>query len=840
MSKKVIYYLILLLVSIILLSGCMQKEITKEDILEKTKVQGKGIIEIKSKSGKKVKIKAVPDKNWQFVQWIGSFEGDENPQTIVVEENMNFIAQFEYIGPDITGIGTAEEPFIIYTIKGLEKIGEKGYSLDAYYKLGKNIDASCTRNENYNNGQGWQPIAKICNSTGRVKYFSGVFDGGNYEIRNLYINREDSFVGLFSYVKGGIIKNLNLVDVKSKGRFTVGGLVGDNDNGKIINSSVTGKISGLLRVGGLIGFNDGIIQNCKMQGNVIAQRKESEMKWLTGDYVGLLVGKNDKVIERSYAQGKVEGYSSVGGAVGINEGRIENVHATAKVVGEARVGGLLGYNKFLVKKTYFKGTVNNINGPGRVGGLIGHNEGDLVEVKDSYWKTKKVLQSDGGLGISHTQLKQKSTFENWDFNHIWAIDQEKGQPYLRMKSNYENRSDYNGPDITGRGTIKKPFMIYTFKGLEKIGTTGYSLDAWYELERDIDASPTQNKNYNNGQGWNPIGEIRDVSREDYKSFTGVFIGNDYEIRNLYINRPEENFVGLFRVLDDKSVIKLRLVNVDITGGSIVGGLTGFNGDDVNDISVIGKIKGKNKVGGICGDNGYLIEGSYFKGKVKGANLLGGLVGDNRSTIRYSHADSDIEGKNYIGGLAGNNESEIENSSAINRVKGESDIGGLVGHNVGTIEDTFAINTVIGDFDVGGLVGSNLNTIRTSYTLGVINGEVESGGLVGYNEGTINNSYTAVILEGTELLGGLVGSHCGEINFCYSNSNVKGDHLVGGLVGYNLNGKVQDSYWNSDLVIGSYGGTGKDSEELKQKSTFENWDFEKIWYMEEEKSSPCLK
>ena len=70
MSKKVIYYLILLLVSIILLSGCMQKEITKKELVKDRKYANsvfkiKNLLEMHSNSPHCDIHKVISDIYWK-------------------------------------------------------------------------------------------------------------------------------------------------------------------------------------------------------------------------------------------------------------------------------------------------------------------------------------------------------------------------------------------------------------------------------------------------------------------------------------------------------------------------------------------------------------------------------------------------------------------------------------------------------------------------------------------------------------------------------------------------------------------------------------------------------
>ena len=65
---------------------------------------------------------------------------------------------------------------------------------------------------------------------------------------------------------------------------------------------------------------------------------------------------------------------------------------------------------------------------------------------------------------------------------------------------------------------------------------------------DIDLSSVEN--------WEPIGN-------DSTKFTGIFDGNGHVIKNMTINRPDTNYVGLFGYTDSGSEIKNIGLNVII-------------------------------------------------------------------------------------------------------------------------------------------------------------------------------------------------------------------------------------------------------------------------------------
>ena len=202
------------------------------------------------------------------------------------------------------GTGSASIPYRIATADQLNEV-RNHLATGIYFELTADIDLS-----SYASSEGWTPIGDISEP------FKGYLDGNGFKITNLKINRElENDIGLIG-VNGGSITNVILEVIEVKGNSSVGGLVGYNDSGTILNSHETGSVSGSdsvsdssRRVGGLVGYNDpGTISNSYATGSV------------TGTIgVGGLVGWNhDGIISASYSTGSVTGTNEVGGLVGIN------------------------------------------------------------------------------------------------------------------------------------------------------------------------------------------------------------------------------------------------------------------------------------------------------------------------------------------------------------------------------------------------------------------------------------------------------------------------------------------------------------------------------------------
>lgn len=259
------------------------------------------------------------------------------------------------------------------------------------------------------------------------------------------------------------------------------------------------------------------------------------------------------------------------------------------------------------------------------------------------------------------------------------------------------------------------WMLVNDVGQETGGTLGLqamntNLAGNYALGTDIDASLTS--------GWNSVLGFVQVgdgayNGTGYNYFTGQFDGLGHTISSLYINRPTENYVGLFGYMSG-SVSNVGLVNANVTGYSYVGGLAGLSSGTISNSSVSGNVTG-----------GYYV---------------GGLIGINYGTIDNSSASGNVKGSYYVGGLAGYN-------------------GG------GTISNSFfASGNVTGSASVGGLVGSSNGTISNSYVSsgmvwGATGSSIHLGGLVGENTGVLTNSHYNIngvsINDGTYVtLGGL--------------------------------------------------------------------------------------
>ncbi|MDS1314011.1 GLUG motif-containing protein [Aliarcobacter butzleri] len=575
-------------------------------------------------------------------------------------------------------------------------------ALGGKYELGSSIDAGVT--SSWNSGAGFNPIS----------IFTGTFDGKGFTISNLYINRNIDFVGLFGYTSGSTIKNIGLVNVNITGSQNVGGLVGMNsNNSQIENSYVTGNVSGgnySYNIGGFVGYNNNSqIKNSYFTGSVTGSQN-----------VGGLVGmnSNNSQIENSYALGLVSGFWYVGGLVGWNDNysKIENSYVNGNVNGNNSVGGLVGlnYNNSQIKNSYVSG---NVNGNNSVGGLLGWNEGTIT---NSWYdnETNSASMADSGYGI----LKNNIVIALKNASSEWETDSSKGRGYgidgltaLPFLKNVTKLSNTLFQD--GLGTSAKPYTITNWTQLQNINNSNILTKNYYfNLLNDLSNQTSDYTNLasstaNGGLGWDSIGY------NSSNAFNGVFDGKGFTISDLYINRPNQDYIGLFGITNS-GIKNLGLVDVDITGKHQVGGLVGYYsyGGTIENSYFTGTVTGDTNIGGLVGFNGGgTIINSYFSGNVTGSSQVGGLSGLHQGgTIENSYAIGEVRGNDYVGGLVGRHYlGTVKNSYASGLVSGNSNIGGLIGYSDnGTIQNSFYDKTKNPNFD--NALGTGKTTQEMSY------------------------------------------------------------------------------------------------------------------------------
>jgi hypothetical protein len=389
-------------------------------------------------------------------------------------------------------------------------------------------------------------------------------------------------------------------------------------------------------------------------------------------------------------------------------------------------------------------------------------------------------------------------------------------------------------------------LITSCQDLQNINN---DLTADYFLATNIDCQ---------GFEFTPIGEFTTISenpksRSDPKSpeeqgfltqnFSGNFNGQGFEIKNLKIvSQKEFEFLGLFKNVypqgeESFSTIKnVKLINIDYSGEeniTVIGGLAGFvQKTQIDNVYVHGKINSIAGVGGIVGG----LQSAIIQNSISNVEITG--TSTEKYGREYQIGLLNVKGGKFtgssLGGIAGAiYESTIENSYSTGNINSENggNLGGIAGSaNKGLIIQSHSdINIIGGGESIGGLVGkSRSSEIENSYATGDVTGKTMVGGLIGKSEKlededtmTITNSYSTGKVTGETEVGGLIG----EIN-----------------LDADLTTSVTNSYWDIETsgISSSAGGEGKTTSQMKQQSTFVDWDFETVWQISEGTDYPKLR
>lgn len=320
-------------------------------------------------------------------------------------------------------------------------------------------------------------------------------------------------------------------------------------------------------------------------------------------------------------------------------------------------------------------------------------------------------------------------------------------------SDWENGTSIDGAEATeaySYDSNTRTITIYSGEGLKVAAdeVNSGNTDINITLDNDIDLSDID---------WTPIGTYDNP-------YTGTFDGGNHTITGLKIDQSGTDNVGLIgRLGSGGKVQDVTLTEVNVTGGTYVGGIAGQTDGTVENCSVNGTVTGRSQTGGIVGRNFSTISGCSAEGTVTGNTNVGGISG--------------LCVPNYDTGT-----------------------GSLIGS---TIEGCHSTATVSGISSVGGVVGNLGNNCQliASYSTGnvastITAGSANTGGVVGINgQGTVTACYHAtgeITSSGGDRIGGIAGCNDqGTFTACYWENNQEqgtGSGSTGGTA------KVTDGNW----------------------------------------------
>lgn len=761
------------------------------------------------------------------------------------------------IVPD--GNGTESDPYIIDSWQKLYWISVNPSYWDKYYLQTTDIDFGDADPpiQQWNGNAGWTPIGN------ETTPFTGVYDGQNYEIKGLYINRNTSDrQGLFGYINGGKILKVRLTNANITGKDYVGGIVGyfynPNFNGLVKYCGITGNISGNNYIGGIAGIVDSFANvglsysMAQVVGNIYV-----------GGFIGLI---QNSFVTYSYSAGATNGNDLVGGFVGevrndfsqvYNSYSRSNINRLPGGTG-TKLGGFAGKDSLgQINRCYSTGWVKFDGSTQTDKGFIGYvdsaTNADMWRIENCYWDTESSGAYSTGnyfgiTGKNTSQMKTESTYEFFDFEDIWYLPTNDYPIILKRPSS--NSSEINFVNAT---TTQFTIKWKNGDGLKRLVLLKEGMA--YPFYPDM---PQDNQSYNASSDWANKGDQLGTSgyycvyngSGDFVTVTNLNAGNTYRVyiieyfehnsftqlkRYMYehigYQAPADYYLSfaaqpsgsgttfdpyiidtwnkLFWITENPSswskVFK-QTANIDLTQANppinTWADNTGWTPIGNSSTKFTGKYDGQ----------GYTINGLYIN---RSDGDFQGLFGYTNGAVieNINCTNSSVSARDYCGIIVGyNNNSQILNCSASGQISANYYIGGIAGlnNNNSTISNSQTQVSLSGTHTIGGVAGGNANNsiVTGSKSSGNISGTNYIGGIVGANNNSqINLSSSKANVNGNTVVGGAIGYSSGSNSavasksYCYG--NVNGQDQVGGFIGSNgFNSTVSNCYSHSNVTITS--------------------------------------
>lgn len=298
-------------------------------------------------------------------------------------------------------------------------------------------------------------------------------------------------------------------------------------------------------------------------------------------------------------------------------------------------------------------------------------------------------------------------------------------------------------------------------------------------------------------------------------FTGTFNGNGFVISGMYVSSAED-YAGLFGRAYGSTISNTIVVNSFLHSTSTfsyggIGLIAGYSANTRNCISS-GTVIGKSAcAGGITGD-GYVYDCTNYA-DVYCDGSAGGIAGEALTIVQCSNYGS-VHGDNDVGGIVGRNFNEVFGSSNYGNVTGTENIGGIAGScnsSTSDVNNCYNVGNISGISYCGGIVGAYTSNrhdpLTNCYSIGLVS-----------SEDSVCNTIGAIAGSSQYVWGTFTALSCYYLKSESINTNLFGC------------GNVKDTLGKDPA-----GFYAKTVIELKDQTTFSDWDFTDIWTISADKN-----
>lgn len=251
-----------------------------------------------------------------------------------------------------------------------------------------------------------------------------------------------------------------------------------------------------------------------------------------------------------------------------------------------------------------------------------------------------------------------------------------------------NILDFDLLDNTKSNSSENPYLIATAKDLEALAgivNTGARKDGYYKQTADI-----------------TLTEEHTAIGSDSNNFKGTYDGDNKTISGLYINKPNDNYQGLFGYTYSANIKNVKVIDCDITAQKQVGAIVGYTSSGtIKDCFSSGEIKTADGVqgynhAGICGYLNATLDGCVstvtLTGNSTSSEYYGGLVGYySGGSLKNSFFAGTVEGTIYVGSIAGGKSSSYSITNCYHTL---ASTGGVGSNNSTTGTDQTGAEVVV--------------------------------------------------------------------------------------------------------------------------------------------------
>ena len=691
----------------------------------------------------------------------------------------------------LSGSGTSGDPYVASTPEALAWAAYQvnknvGATTEQYVQLGADIDLSGLTytgkaadgvDANYANCLMWVPFGNGGSTVSTA--FSGMFDGANHAVKNLYISTDQYYYALIG---------------KTKER-------GDRSRTEVKNVSIeSGRVAtSMWYAAAVVGYADStIVSDCTVG-------KDMTVSAGLGIAAGIaaIASGSQVAVARCSSAASVSAPQSVAGifAYGANATiAIDNCYnmGAVKASGiDAAKPGAAGICP--EDSTNFTANVKNCYNVGAISAANGkaYAVGATRSVMTNCWydadTTGSVTAQAGAKGVTTTQLKswggayQLNDPRNADHsykpvasNNVWKKDADKvngGYPVLIAQGSGERVQDpYNWGEVGswvdafatdlkpgGSGTSSEPYKIGTAEALGWFSNLVRSMPASSAagtedavLTANIDLLGTQFTGKTSAGAecadsvrWSSIGVTEN------NIYKGTFDGDGHAVKNMRTgsignSSTSTGFVSYAQNSTFKDLAVDGYVDVYVSNAGTIG-QAGLMGGELEGCSISG-----------CSTSGEVYANGQSNGVAYAGGIVGGLEGgsmtgcSSAATVTSTNTNNS-SADNAAGGLVGRAISDgaaisIERCSGAATVKDMAPngaAGGVLGVAQGTggvaMKDCSAAGTVSAKFYVGGIVGSaeKAFTLSNAYSRAAVTGGASGallGGLLGSDAGASSGNF----------------------------------------------------------------------------------------------------